>query len=201
MGITERREREREEVRQKIMDAARVLFAHEGADRVTMRRIAEAIEYSPTTIYNHFEDKEDLLNSLCHEDFTRLLQVFEKNPPPEDPVEWIRQLGIGYAGFGRQNPNHYRFMFMTPNKFDHGKDASLPGEQAYEMLRAAVVKALDSGRFRPGDSHTIAQVLWASIHGAVALLITIPSDQFPGGPVAADLVEQTIENGIRGFLA
>ena len=93
MGITERREREREEVRKKIMDAARELFATDGADRVTMRRIADAIEYSPTTIYNHFEDKDDLLNSLCHEDFSRLLQLFEGQPAPRDPVEWIRQLG------------------------------------------------------------------------------------------------------------
>jgi AcrR family transcriptional regulator len=54
MGITERREREREEIRSKILDAARELFATEGYDRVTMRRIADAIEYSPTTIYNHF---------------------------------------------------------------------------------------------------------------------------------------------------
>jgi len=201
MGITERREREREEVRKKIMDAARELFATDGADRVTMRRIADAIEYSPTTIYNHFEDKDDLLNSLCHEDFSRLLQLFEGQPAPRDPVEWIRQLGLAYASFGRENPNHYSFMFMTPNKFDQGHQMSLPGQQTYDLLHAAVVQALETGRFRAGDPESIAQVLWASIHGAVALLITLPPDKFPHGPVVPDLIEQTIENGIRGFLA
>jgi AcrR family transcriptional regulator len=201
MGITERREREREEVRRKILEAARELFATEGYERVTMRRIADAIEYSPTTIYNHFEDKEDLLNSLCHEDFSRLLQAFERQPPPRDAVEWIRQLGLAYASFGRENPNHYRFMFMTPNKFEPGHQMSVPGEQTYGLLHAAVVKALETRRFRAGDPEAIAQVLWASIHGAVALLITLPPDKFPHGPVVPDLVEQTIENGIRGFLA
>ena len=63
MGITERREREREEVRRKILDAARDLFATEGYENVTMRKIAEAIEYSPTAIYGHFEDKDDLVQA------------------------------------------------------------------------------------------------------------------------------------------
>ena len=69
MGITERREREKEEVRKKILDAARELFATEGYERVTMRKVAEAIEYSPTTIYHHFEDKDDLVRALCLADF------------------------------------------------------------------------------------------------------------------------------------
>src|SRR5262249_50434248 len=116
MGIVERREREREEVRRKILDSARDLFAKEGYDRVTMRRIAEAIEYSPTTIYNHFEDKDDVVHSLCDEDFTRLLGALQAQAPPDDPVEAIRQLGRAYARFGIDYPNHYRFMFMTPGK-------------------------------------------------------------------------------------
>ena len=75
MGVAERRDREREEVRRKILDAARELFTAEGYERVTMRRIAEAIEYSPTTIYNHFQDKDDLLQALCEDEFARLLAL------------------------------------------------------------------------------------------------------------------------------
>ena len=85
MGITERREREREEVRRKILDAARELFATEGYAAVTMRKIAEAIEYSPTAIYGHFEDKDDLVHALCHEDFARLLAVFDGQTATADP--------------------------------------------------------------------------------------------------------------------
>ena len=100
MGVIERREREREEVRRKILTAARDLFATEGYERVTMRRIADAIEYSATTIYNHFEDKDDLVHALCQEDFTRLFQHLQETPPPADPVEAVRQLGLAYARFG-----------------------------------------------------------------------------------------------------
>src|SRR4026208_1121175 len=87
MGITERREREREKVRRKILDAARELFENEGYDKVTMRRIAEAIEYSPTTIYLHFEDKDDLVRALCNEDFARLLEALSLIPPAADPID------------------------------------------------------------------------------------------------------------------
>ena len=114
MGITERREREKEEIRHKILDAARELFATEGYEKVTMRRIAEAIEYSPTTIYLHFEDKDDLVRALCHADFGRLLEAMQLAPASADPIEAIRQLGRAYCAFALQYPNHYRFMFMTP---------------------------------------------------------------------------------------
>lgn len=196
MGIIERREREREEVRRKILDAARELFTTEGYDRVTMRRIADAIEYSPTTIYNHFEDKQALVESLCQEDFGRLLEAFGQTVPPEDPVEWIRQLGLAYARFGIENPNHYRFMFMTPIKPTH---ESPTGNQTYELLRLAVRKAIAAGRLRISDVETASQVLWATLHGAVALLVTY-GEGMPNIPMLPDLVERVVENGLRGLV-
>jgi AcrR family transcriptional regulator len=200
MGITERREREREEIRTRILDAARELFDSEGYENVTMRRIAEAIEYSPTTIYNHFEDKDDLVRALCEEDFSRLLEVFREEDPPADPVEWIRRLGRAYARFGIELPNHYRFMFMTPHKKEsHGPTS--PSDQSFEVLRTAVARAIETGQFRKADVDSAAQVLWSSLHGVVSLLVTFPRELWPVAPAAPDLVDQTIENGIRGFLA
>ena len=201
MGITERREREREAVRRKILDAAREQFVTEGYDKVTMRGIADAIEYSPTTIYHHFEDKDDLVSCLCDEDFARLLGILKGQPPHIDPVEWIRQLGRAYAGFGLAHPNHYRFMFMTPAKFENGHELSESGQRAFGLLLAAVQGAIARGQFRKGDALPMAQVLWASLHGVVALLVTYRPEQFPQGPAAPDLVDRVIENGIRGFLA
>ncbi len=104
MGITERREREKEEIRHKILDAARELFAAEGYEEVTMRRIAEAIEYSPTTIYLHFEDKDDLVRALCHADFGRLLEAMQLAPASADPIEAIRQLGRAYCALRPRVP-------------------------------------------------------------------------------------------------
>ena len=201
MGVAERRGREREEVRRKILDAARELFMAEGSDRVTMRRIAEAIEYSPTAIYNHFEDKDALLNSLCEDEFGRLFALLKPAARPRSGVAWIRQLGLAYARFGLEYPNHYRFMFMTRGAFGTDHEPSAPAREAFGLLRAAVQRAIEAGEFRKGDVDAIAQVLWSSIHGAVALLITYRPEQFPGAPAKPDLLERVMENGIRGFLA
>jgi AcrR family transcriptional regulator len=197
MGIAERRERDRVGLRRKILDAARELFMSEGYDRVTMRRIADAIEYSPTAIYNHFADKDDLVRALCADQFSQLLAALPQTAPA-DPVDGIRQLGLAYARFGFLYPNHYRFMFMTDKRQHTVSDG---GQQAFGLLRAAVEKAIVSGRFRAEDVDATAQVLWSSLHGVVALLVTYDRDQFPGVPAVPDLVERVVENGIRGFLA
>lgn len=197
MGIVERREREREEVRRKILEAGRELLATLGYDRLTMRRIAEAIEYSPTTLYHHFEDKDDLVKAICEEHFSQLLVAFAPEALPADPVERIRQLGLAYTAFGLAHPNHYRFMFM--NLPEHPHEISEAAKRSYALLRDAVAQAIASGRFVKGDVDTTAQVLWASIHGAVALLITLRPEDFPLAPAAPDLARQVVDNGIRGF--
>jgi AcrR family transcriptional regulator len=198
MGIAVRKEREKEEMRRKILDAARELFEREGYESVTMRGIAEAIEYSPTTIYNHFEDKDDVVKACCLEDFTQLHGALKLAEPPADPVEEIRLLGKEYAAFGQQYPNHYRFMFLTPNK-NHELDPDSPGHRSFGLLRAAVARAVESGRFRKVDPDLAAQVLWASLHGVVSLVITTQPQHWPTPP-AKELVDQVIEHGIQGFL-
>jgi AcrR family transcriptional regulator len=96
MGPSERRAREREELRTLILDAARELFAAEGVEAVTMRRIAERIEYSPTAIYFHFRDKDALLRELCDTDFRDFAQGFAAMAQIADPVERLKASGYAY---------------------------------------------------------------------------------------------------------
>ena len=72
MGIKERQERDREAVRRAILDAARDLFVSEGYQNVSIRKIAERIEYSPAAIYGYFPSKDDIFFALAEEGF-RLL--------------------------------------------------------------------------------------------------------------------------------
>lgn len=200
MGIAERREREKGALRRLILDAAREAFTRDGYDRVTMRGIAEAIEYSPTAIYQHFADKDSLVHALCEEDFGNLLGAFTDRPLPADPVERIRALGRAYATFGLAHPNHYRFMFMMPVKpEDH--QLSEAGQQSFRMLRDAVAEGVAAGRIRDIGVDAAAQVLWASLHGAVALLVTYRPDQFPHSPPVPDLVDRVMETCMNGLLA
>ena len=115
MGLKERREREKEVVRGKILDAARELFVAEGYEAVTMRKIAQAIEYSPTAIYLHFRDKEAVINAICDTDFLQLATRFRKIAEVADPIVRLKAAGRAYADFALRHPNHYRLMFMTPH--------------------------------------------------------------------------------------
>ena len=178
MGVQERRKRERSETRDKILDAARELFVTEGYDGVSMRRVAEKIEYSPTAIYVHFANKEELFLELCHSDYHRLAESFVKLAQIPDPVEKLRQIGRAYIEFGLKNPNHYRMMFMTahphlPGMVEEEMGKGNPEEDAYEFLRMTVEEAMRAGAFRDDltDADMIAQTLWAASHGVVSLQI------------------------------
>jgi AcrR family transcriptional regulator len=138
MGTTERREREKQELRTKILDAARELFAAEGYEAVTMRKIAERIEYSATAIYAHFKDKNALIRELCEEDFAAFAQAFVEFLSIEDPIERMRRAGVAYVDFAIKNPQHYRLMFMTARPPIDGEDtsgANDPSRNAYAFLR------------------------------------------------------------------
>ncbi|HSE38996.1 MAG TPA: TetR/AcrR family transcriptional regulator, partial [Blastocatellia bacterium] len=92
MGSKQRREREKEALRQDILDAARELFVNEGYENVSMRRVAEKIEYSPTTIYLYFEDKASLLYAICEETFAKLAKRMEAiGKEGDDPIEVLRK--------------------------------------------------------------------------------------------------------------
>jgi AcrR family transcriptional regulator len=184
MTTTTRREREKLDTRQRILDAARELFASEGYDAVTMRKIADRIEYTPTAIYFHFEDKDALIRELCAADFLALAQAFQPIALVPDPIERIKRTGSAYIEFALAHPNHYRLMFMTPRPMgeedlqQYGVEKGNPAQDAYAFLRQAVVEALAAGRFRAGldDPDLICQTLWAGVHGVAALHIALAGD-------------------------
>lgn len=183
MGVKERREREKVETREKILEAARELFIAEGYDRVSMRKIAEKIEYSPTAIYVHFKDKDELFLEICHGDFRRLAQSFVAIGAIPDPVERLQKIGQAYVEFGLKNPNHYKTMFMVAHPPQVESDLESQGkgnpeEDAYEFLRATVAEAMQAGAFRESvtDVDLVAQTMWAGVHGVIALQIAKSED-------------------------
>jgi AcrR family transcriptional regulator len=182
MGPRERREREREEIRTSIIDAAREMFAAEGFEAVTMRRIADRIEYSPTAIYFHFKDKNALLRELCDIDFRKLANQFGEIAQIPDPVERLRQAGHAYVQFGINNPNHYRLMFMTPHPPLDPSESEIergnPEEDAYAFVKSIIADGIAQNRFTRGngDVELIAQTVWAGVHGVISLHIATCND-------------------------
>ena len=177
MGTKERRERERAATHQLILDAAREIFVNEGDDGLTMRRLAEAIEYSPTAIYNHFEDKEAILNELSICDFAAFTKQFELVPKDAPPLERLRMLGHAYVMFAQQHPAQYRHLFCTTRTISPEALAAKPQEDAYEMLLATVNEAIASGAYDPShDPDVTAQILWSALHGIITLHMFLPKD-------------------------
>ena len=206
MGTSERRERERLELRTRILDAARELFAEQGYDAVTMRKIADRIEYSPTAIYFHFRDKETLLRELVDLDFASLAHEFLKIAKIADPVDRLRKIGRAYVGFGMSHPNHYRLMFMTPHPADMKPEESRikrgnPEEDAYAFVKATVAEAIAAGRFRPefSDADFVSQLVWAGTHGVVSLHIAKCKDAWVDWRNPTELAHAQIDVMIRGL--
>ncbi|HLL90331.1 MAG TPA: TetR/AcrR family transcriptional regulator [Tepidisphaeraceae bacterium] len=171
-------------MRDRILDAARELFLAHGYESVSMRKIADAIAYTPAALYVHFKDKEDLLRQMCRRDFGRLASVFNELAEVEDPIERIREIGLAYVGFALAYPNHYRLMFMTPSpgpielEEEDLKVRGNPSEDSYAFLKLAVDQALAGGRFSPGltDADLVTQTLWAAVHGVASLTICMDDD-------------------------
>ena len=177
MGVRERRARQKEYLRQEILDAASELFVRDGYENVSMRRIADKIEYSPTTIYIYFKDKAELLEQVCKETFAKLVQRLGKiMERPGDPVERLKSGLVAYIEFGLENPHQYRatFMMPIPEALDREKHHHMdsPGMRAFSFLTRGLTDCIRAGKMREGNVELAAQTLWAGIHGVTSLLIT-----------------------------
>ncbi len=202
MGVAERREREKRALRQEILAAAREVFAREGYESVSMRKIADKIEYSPTTIYLYFHDKREIIKELCDEMFALLSKKLDKvMQAVEDPVERLKAGLRVYIEFGLKHPDHYRVTLMTRREHSESCEEfrTSSGAQTFQRLVETVAACVEAGRFREKDVMLISQSLWMTIHGVTALWITTEGYAFPW--VDRDrLIDFTIETAVGGLL-
>ena len=180
MGIKERQERDREAVRRGILDAARELFVCEGYRNVSIRKIAEKIEYSPAAIYGYFPSKDDIFYALAEEGF-RLLHDGD-DPEKVDPalkklpaVDRLKAIFWRLYEFSQQHPQYFELMFV---------DRSVPRiSQAYErfafardmkgQLVAEIQSCIDSGALPTRvDAHSVFRVLTMGLMGAAMMRLS-----------------------------
>ena len=201
-----RRELEKAELREKILNAARTIFVTEGYEAVTMREIARSIGYTATALYYHFPDKRSLMVALCNRDYLALAKYLQKIGRIADPVERIGEMGQAYVNFGLEYPQHYRLMFMTPQPDptdeDHQLEKGNPDQDAYAFLHGAVAEAHAAGRFRKKykDPELLAQAFWACVHGIVSLHLTKGNDTWIDWRNPAKTAEVQIDALLRGCL-
>ena len=200
MGVKERRAREREQLRHRILSAARELFVAEGYESVSMRKIADMIDYSPTTIYLYYKDKADLLDSVCKETLLNLLNTLDRlRKDKSDPVETLRRSGRAYVEFGLKYPQDYKLTFVVRPQFQKGlglEEGSV-GEKVFNYLRTMVSECIRQKKFREVDIETTGQVLWSAVHGVTLLLIDFPDFPWTEKDKLIDTVIHTMIEGLK----
>ena len=173
----QRREQQKEDLREAILAAAAGLFLEHGYEGFSLRQVAEQIGYSPTTIYLYFEDKADLMFAVvddAYADFSRRLQAAYDSTG--DPLARIRALGQAYVDFGLANPAIYQLIFMHRTDFltKWRKGEERPRGMALLILQRAVAEAQQAGAVREGDLQSLGDSLWSMVHGLVSLSISMP---------------------------
>ena len=119
MGVKERKERDKVEMRDKILQSAQQLFLAKGLDQTSIRNIAEAIEYSPATIYLYFKDKNEIIHALHLDGFRLLVRHFEPLVKFTDPFERLIEMGNAYIKFATTNPGVYELLFVRTEPMEY----------------------------------------------------------------------------------
>lgn len=200
MGIKERHERERESVRRAILDAARTLFTTEGYRQVSIRKIAERVEYSPAAIYSYFPSKDDIFFALAEEGFGLMADMGERVPEGDSPLETLRGRLMALYTFGAQHPEHFALMLFdrsVPRISNHREQFTLLVEMRRRMA-ATIGECIAAGDLPAHlDPVSALRVLLTAIQGAAAArLFNRLGPNESGEALAHDLVELTLA-GLR----
>jgi AcrR family transcriptional regulator len=202
MGIAERRAREKDELRQKILDAATELFLKNGYESVTMRGIADRIEYAPSTIYLHFKNKIEIVAAICQETFETLIERLEETENQGlGPIDSLKAGMRCYIQFGLDHPRQYQLVFGDANAAEVSAtiESIQLGEQALAFLARALVRCQEAGLFPATDAGADAIVVWSQMHGTTAILINdYGRYEFPWPPREA-VIERSIDLIVRGL--
>ncbi|MEO6039292.1 MAG: TetR/AcrR family transcriptional regulator, partial [Saprospiraceae bacterium] len=181
MGITQRKEREKEEMRQLILDAAHDLFREKGYDGVNIRQIAEVIEYSPATIYLYYKDKNEIYYALQFMAAAAKRDHLASAMAVENPWDRLIEFGRLYIDFGMQHPDWYDLLFLTRAPMEHieNQEGWQLGLATHSFFVDTVQACVDQRYFKSTDTEAIAYTLWCHAHGLVSLFVRERMRMYP----------------------
>ena len=175
MGVSERRIRERLDTRQSILATARELFLLKGFEATTIRNIAEKIEYSPSTIYQHFKDKNEIFYTIHSEAFAELVRYLNASEMHKNPMDQLIALGQIYIQFALENPELYDLMFIMEAPIDflnYLEDANwIEGKMAFDYLKSVIANCIQQGLIKETDLESLSYLIWSIVHGLVTISI------------------------------
>ncbi len=171
MGIAERKELEKEAMRNKILTVAMKLFLSEGYDKVSIRKIAESIEYSPATVYLYFKDKTAIFNSLQKIAFDKFYDTLTTSLKIKDVKKRLDKIGELYMKFAFENPEYYDLMFIMSAPIDPVKEECYIDDRALKLLSDTIAEVFEQKGITNGDVEATTFLLWSFTHGLASLVI------------------------------
>lgn len=184
MESTERRERVKEELRTRIVEAARDILSEKGLDALSMRAIARRVDYSAAALYLYFQDKDDLIREVVRSGFQRLRECTREAldraeaSGPLAPVESYAATGRAYARFALENTAYFRVIFELPAvaRMEHPcvceGDPPAHEDGGLDLCRGLVQEGIDRGLLALESAETGALIGWGLIHGLVSLYVS-----------------------------
>lgn len=175
-------ERRRNKIRARILSAAERVFAREGAEGLSIRRLAENIDYSPAAIYKYFKSKDELVDELKETFFELILENVNRIADTTTPfAERSRDCVATYVQIATDKPYHYAAAFagesatQAPVDGEPGFAQSKKG-QAFMVLSGMIAEGVEIGAFRADIDPTLAaKSIWASMHGLAMMIVHIPT--------------------------
>jgi AcrR family transcriptional regulator len=194
MGITERRIRQKEEVRSSILSTAWQMVKEEGWQSLSIRKIADAIEYSVPVIYDHFENKETIMLEFAKEGFQLLSKRIQKAKEKSNtPVEQIKAIADAYWNFAFKNKEHYQLMYgMGMQGCEMEK--CFPERSDFRSAVLEPVTTLISKSKNPDVNPCLKYfTFWSILHG----LISIKS---MNSNVSDEVNKMVMDDAVEGFI-
>jgi AcrR family transcriptional regulator len=206
--MTTTRTRRHLRTKQAILDAARTIIAEDGIDALSMRALADRIDYSPAALYEYFASKEEIVAAVCEEGQGFLYAAMDQVDRTLPPVDYLYAIGQAYIGFALEHPDYFLVMFTAappPEMSGVSEEAvrEMMQQQGspYGILLQAIQRGIDEGTFpvRPGFGlHEMGYAAWTLVHG-IAMLRTTSLRTYPADLDAAD--HQALLNFMRGLQA
>lgn len=195
MGITQRRLKEKEKVRTAILTTAWQMVKEEGWQSLSIRKIADAIEYSVPVIYDHFESKEAILVEFGNEGLRLLTKKIQQAREKfTDPVDQLRAMADAYWNFALKNKEYYQLMYGVGMACCEGKKY-LDDKERFDYIVMESIKEAISKTKEPGANICLKyHTFWSILHGLVSIKI------MGNSPVSGELNKMVLDDAINGFI-
>jgi len=179
MGIAERKELEKEIMRKRILEAAMKLFLSEGYEKTSIRKIADAIEYSPATVYLYFKDKTAIFTALQKIAFDLFYDTMAESLKVKDMKKRLDRLGEQYFKFSMEHPEYYDLMFIMNAPIAQDADLNYMDLRALNLLTETINEVSKQKGKKSLDVEATTFLLWGFTHGFASLIIRKRLDMMP----------------------